>query len=59
MAQWFPRMAAYNDVSGWQHKQFLGSGEFTLEFGDYLVRITAPNDHVVTATGVCKIKRKF
>ncbi len=52
IAQWFPRMAAYNDVTGWQHKQFLGSGEFTLEFGDYLVRITAPNDHVVTATGV-------
>ncbi|MBP6002600.1 MAG: M1 family metallopeptidase [Pyrinomonadaceae bacterium] len=52
MAQWFPRMAAYNDVSGWQHKQFLGSGEFTLEFGDYLVRITTPNDHVVSATGV-------
>ncbi len=52
IAQWFPRMAAYNDVSGWQHKQFLGSGEFTLEFGDYLVRITAPNDHVVSATGV-------
>ncbi|MCY7348928.1 MAG: hypothetical protein LH614_22285, partial [Pyrinomonadaceae bacterium] len=52
IAQWFPRMAAYNDVSGWQHKQYLGSGEFTLEFGDYLVRLTAPNDHVVTATGV-------
>ncbi len=52
IAQWFPRMAAYTDVNGWQHKQFLGSGEFTLEFGDYLVRITAPNDHVVTATGV-------
>ena len=52
MAQWFPRMAAYYDVYGWQNKQFLGSGEFTLEFGDYTVRITAPNDHVVTATGV-------
>ena len=52
IAQWFPRMAAYNDVSGWQHKQYLGSGEFTLEFGDYLVRLTAPDDHVVTATGV-------
>jgi Peptidase family M1 domain len=52
IAQWFPRMAAYNDVNGWQHKQFLGSGEFTLEFGDYLVRIAAPNDHVVAATGV-------
>jgi len=52
IAQWFPRMAAYNDTSGWQHKQYLGSGEFTLEFGDYLVRLTAPNDHVVSATGV-------
>ncbi|MCA1629659.1 MAG: M1 family metallopeptidase [Acidobacteria bacterium] len=52
LAQWFPRMAAYNDVSGWQHKQFLGSGEFTLEFGNYRVAITAPDDHVVSATGV-------
>lgn len=52
MAHWFPRMAAYYDVYGWQHKQFLGSGEFTLEFGDYTVRITTPNDHVVSATGV-------
>ncbi len=52
IAQFFPRMAAYNDVSGWQHKQFLGSGEFTLEFGNYRVRITAPDDHVVGATGV-------
>ncbi len=52
MAQWFPRMAAYTDYQGWQHTQFLGAGEFTLEFGDYLVRITAPNDHVVASTGV-------
>lgn len=52
MAQWFPRMAAYTDYQGWQHTQFLGAGEFTLEFGDYLVRITVPNDHVVSATGV-------
>ncbi|MGE3165977.1 MAG: M1 family metallopeptidase [Planctomycetota bacterium] len=52
IAQWFPRMAAYTDVNGWQHKQFVGSGEFTLEFGDYLVRITVPADHVVAATGV-------
>ena len=52
IAQWFPRMAAYYDVYGWQHKQFLGAGEFTLEFGDYKVAITAPADHVVAATGV-------
>ena len=52
IAQWFPRMAAYTDYKGWQHKQFLGAGEFTLEFGDYLVRITVPNDMPVAATGV-------
>ena len=51
IAQWFPRMAAYYDVYGWQHKQFLGAGEFTLEFGDYDVRITVPSDHVVASTG--------
>jgi hypothetical protein len=52
MAQWFPRVVSYTDYTGWQHKQFLGSGEFTLEMGDYLVRITAPADHIVGATGV-------
>ena len=52
IAQWFPRMAAYYDVHGWQHHQFLGRGEFTLEFGNYLVKITVPNDHIVAATGV-------
>ncbi|HEY0319603.1 MAG TPA: M1 family metallopeptidase [Pyrinomonadaceae bacterium] len=52
IAQWFPRMAAYTDVNGWQHKQFLGSGEFTLEFGNYRVSITAPDDMMVAATGV-------
>jgi hypothetical protein len=51
MAQWFPRMAVYDDVNGWQHKQFLGSGEFALPFGDYKVSITVPADHVVAATG--------
>jgi hypothetical protein len=52
IAQWFPRMVAFTDSHGWQHKQFLGTGEFTLELGDYLVRITAPSDHIVAATGV-------
>jgi hypothetical protein len=52
IAQWFPRLAAYTDYTGWQHKQFLGAGEFTLEFGDYKVAITVPNDHIVGATGV-------
>ena len=51
ICQWFPRMAMYNDVYGWQNKQFLGRGEFTLDFGDYDVSITVPSDHVVAATG--------
>jgi len=52
VASWFPRAVAYYDVMGWQNKQFIGSGEFTLEFGDYDVKITVPSDHIVAATGV-------
>ncbi|OGX85327.1 M1 family metallopeptidase [Hymenobacter glacialis] len=51
IAQFYPRMAVYSDNQGWQHKQFLGNGEFTLPFGDYKVSITAPADHVVASTG--------
>ncbi len=51
IAQWYPRVAAYTDYTGWQHKQFLGRGEFTLELGDYDVSITVPADMVVAATG--------
>lgn len=51
IAQWFPRMCVYNDVEGWQNKQFLGRGEFALPFGDYEVSITVPSDHIVGATG--------
>lgn len=51
IAQFFPRMCAYNDIEGWQNKQFLGSGEFTLIFGNYIVSITVPSDHLVAATG--------
>ncbi|WP_372648445.1 M1 family metallopeptidase [Draconibacterium sp.] len=52
IAQFYPRMAVYNEVEGWQHKQFLGTGEFTLPFGDFEVSLTVPADHVVGATGV-------
>lgn len=52
IAQFYPRMALYTDNEGWQNKQFLGRGEFTLTFGDYDVEITVPDDHLVAATGV-------
>lgn len=51
LAQWFPRLAAYTDYEGWTNKEFLGRGEFTLEFGDYTVDITVPADHIVSSTG--------
>jgi len=51
IAQFFPRMCSYNDVEGWQNKQFLGRGEFTLIFGDYDVEIEVPADHLVASTG--------
>ena len=51
LAQWFPRMVVYSDYEGWHNKEFLGRGEFTLEFGDYEVDLTVPSDHIVAATG--------
>jgi len=58
IASWFPRAVAYYDVTGWQNKQFIGSGEFVLEFGDYDVKITVPSDHIVAATGVLQNPKK-
>jgi hypothetical protein len=51
-AQWFPRLHAYSDYEGWHNKEFIGRGEFTLEFGDYTVEMTVPADHIVSSTGV-------
>ena len=51
LAQWFPRLHAYTDYEGWNNKEFLGRGEFTLEFGDYKVEIDVPADHIVSSTG--------
>ena len=51
IAQFFPRMAVYSDEDGWQNKQFLGRGEFTLPFGDYNVELTVPSDHLIASTG--------
>ncbi|PHQ55614.1 MAG: aminopeptidase [Lutibacter sp.] len=52
IAQFFPRLAVYNNVEGWQNLQFWGSSEFALEFGDYNVSITTPSDFILNGTGV-------
>jgi hypothetical protein len=51
LAQFYPRMAVYNDVEGWQNMQFWGAGEFALPFGNFEVNITVPADHILEATG--------
>ena len=57
IAQFFPRMAVYSDVEGWQNHQFWGSGEFALPFGNYEVNITVPADHILDGTGVLQNRK--
>ncbi len=59
IAQFFPRMAVYSDVEGWQNHQFWGSGEFALPFGDYEVNITVPADHIMDATGELQNRKEI
>jgi len=54
IAQWFPRMAVYDDVRGWNTEQYFGSGEFYLDYGDYDFAITTPAGYTVTGTGVLR-----
>ena len=53
IVQWYPRLCVYSDFEGWQNKQFTGRGEFALTFGDFVVKMTVPDDHVVGSTGEC------
>ena len=54
VAEWYPRMAVYDDVRGWNVDQYIGSGEFYLEYGDFDVAITMPAGFTVTATGTLR-----
>ncbi|MBU3821910.1 M1 family metallopeptidase [Flavobacteriaceae bacterium XHP0103] len=51
IGQFYPRMAVYNDVEGWQNMQFFGNDEFALPFGNFEVNITVPADHILDGTG--------
>jgi len=51
IAQWFPRVAVYDDILGWNVQPYTGPGEFYLEFGNYEVEITAPANHIVVMGG--------
>ncbi len=51
MSQWYPRLCVYSDNQGWQNHQFVGTGEFTLTFGNFKVAMTVPADHIIMSTG--------
>ncbi|PHN01438.1 M1 family metallopeptidase [Flavilitoribacter nigricans] len=53
ITQWYPRMCVYSDFEGWQTNQFTGQAEFALNFGNFLVKMTLPDDYMVGATGEC------
>ncbi|HMH56190.1 MAG TPA: M1 family metallopeptidase [Gemmatimonadales bacterium] len=52
IAQWYPRMAVYDDVHGWNTDQYLGQGEFYLEYGNIAYEVTVPAGYIVAGTGV-------
>ncbi len=51
IAQWYPRMAVYDDMQGWNTLPFLGAGEFYCDYGDYDLSINVPRDQIVAASG--------
>jgi hypothetical protein len=51
IAQWYPRMAVYDDIRGWNHEPYIGAGEFYLEYGSFDVALTVPGSYIVSATG--------
>ena len=54
IAQWYPRMAVYDDIRGWNHEPYIGAGEFYLEYGSFDVSLTVPASYVVAATGTLR-----
>lgn len=51
IAQWYPRVAVFDDVSGWNTEPYLGAGEFYCEYGNYDYKITVPYNHLVVGSG--------
>ncbi|HEY7481046.1 MAG TPA: M1 family metallopeptidase [Gemmatimonadales bacterium] len=54
VAQWYPRLAVYDDIRGWNTEQYYGQGEFYLEYGSFDVSVTVPADMIVAATGTLR-----
>lgn len=58
MAQWYPRVAVFDDVLGWNTEPYLGAGEFYLGYGDFDYKVTVPYDHIVVGSGALQNERE-
>ncbi|HVE32916.1 MAG TPA: M1 family metallopeptidase [Gemmatimonadaceae bacterium] len=58
VAQWYPRMAVYDDARGWNTDPYLGQGEFYLDYGDIDYTVTVPAGFVVTGSGTLQNQRE-
>ena len=58
IAQWYPRVCVYDDVSGWNTDPYLGQGEFYLEYGNFTLSVTVPAGYIVAATGTLENPQK-
>lgn len=58
MAQWYPRVAVFDDVLGWNTEPYLGAGEFYLGYGNFDYKITVPYDHIVVGSGALQNEKE-
>ena len=58
IAQWYPRVAVYDDVNGWNTMPYLGQGEFYLGYGDFEYAVTVPSTMTVVGTGTLLNERE-
>ena len=58
IAQWYPRMAVYDDVHGWNAEPYIGQGEFYLEYGDIEYAVTAPAGYTIAGSGTLQNPRE-
>jgi hypothetical protein len=58
MAQWYPRVAVFDDVLGWNTEPYLGAGEFYLGYGDFDYKVTVPYSHIVVGSGALQNEKE-
>jgi len=58
LAQWYPKVAVFDDIKGWNIEPYLGAGEFYLGYGDFDYKVTVPFDHIVVGSGALQNEKE-